>query len=38
MHNETVKTPSKSNLNKNLTDVFHVKPPPSFFIFATRKI
>ena len=38
MYNETVKTLSKSNRNTNLTEVFHVKPPSSFFIFATRKI
>ena len=37
MYNETVKTPSKSSRNKNLTEDFHVEPPSSFFIFATRK-
>ena len=24
--------------NINLTEVFHIKPPSSFFIFATRKL
>ena len=35
MYNETVKTPSKSNGNTNLTEVFHVKPPRLAFSFFT---
>ena len=33
MYNETVKTPSESSRNKNLTEVFHVKPPRLAFSF-----
>ena len=33
MYNETAKTPSKSNRNANLTEVFHVKPPVKLFSF-----